>query len=98
MATAASLSPSLFSMLIEQAAQGAVKPSALMNNVQANTEYKVGDVSAKFVKVGPGHFNVTVTNGDGVAHDERAITAIESKLMVLDALIDSRKQAKRQAS
>lgn len=81
MAQVTALSPSLFSVLIDQIAQGKVRPANLVGNVFANTKHSHNGKTASFVKDTPGRY--TVHLGDVV---ETAASPVEAKLLILDYL------------
>lgn len=81
MAQQTALSPVLFSVLLDQLAQGKVRPANLVGNVFANTEHSHNGKKAKFVKTSPGKYVVDL--GD---NQEIAASPVEAKLMLLDYL------------
>lgn len=93
MAVLQTLSPSLFGVLIEQAAQGHVKPANLVNNVQANVALSYKDRSANFIKTRPGFYKVSFMLDNEPYEEHEASSPVECKLMVLDYLIEGAKSA-----
>lgn len=86
MAQLSTLSPSLFSTLVEQVKLGHLRPANLVANVQAGITYSYHDNSARFDKDSPGHYSVAFkTSGNQVAKED-ASSPVEAKLMVLDWL------------
>lgn len=87
------LSPSLFALLLEQAAEGKVRPANLISNVQNGQPVTWQHHSAAFTKDAPGRFTVTFYRDAQAVGTEFASTPVEAKLMVLDYVISQVKQA-----
>lgn len=83
----ANLSPALFTLLIEQAAAGAVRPANLIGNITAMSVAKYGDHSAYFEKLAPRQYVVHLKDGDNEVGTSEASTPVEAKLEVLGYLI-----------
>lgn len=87
----ANLSPALFSLLLEQAAKGAVRPANLVANVTALQVCKYGEHSAFFEKLAPREYLVHFSTGDNEVSSTTASTPVEAKLEVLGYLINKAK-------
>lgn len=87
MPQANTLSPSLFAVLVEQAAQGHVSTASLVANVQANIPFGFRHVSASFSKDAPGRYTVTLYRDAQEVGNKQASSPVEAKLLVLDYLI-----------
>lgn len=81
MAQITALSPALFSVLLDQVAQGKVRPANLVGNVFANVKMTHNNKTASFVKEAPGRY--TVHLGDA---QEPASSPVEAKLLIIDYL------------
>lgn len=87
------LSPSLFAVLLQQAAQGTVKAANLVANVQANLPISFREHSAMFVKDKPGAYEVVLyQNGQEIGRTACS-SPVEAKLEVLDYLIRMAREA-----
>lgn len=84
---AANLSPALFTLLIEQAAKGAVRPANLVANITAMQVAKYGEHSSYFEKLAPRSYLVHFKTGDTEVGETQAATPVEAKLEVLGYLI-----------
>lgn len=81
------LSPSLFAVLINQAADGNLRPASLIANVQAGMPITYQSVKAEFEKESPGNYIVRMYKDNNQIGEEPASTPVEAKMMVLDYLI-----------
>lgn len=81
MAQSNALSPSLFSVLLDQVQQGKVRPANLVGNILANVKHTHNGKTASFSKTSPGRYVVAL--GDA---QEAASSPVEAKLMIIDYL------------
>jgi hypothetical protein len=91
------LAPSLFAVLLEQVAQGHVRPASLVANVQNNIPVSYREHSAQMTKEAPGRFHVQFFKDAQPVGQEQASTPVEAKLLVLDYLVSQVRKSMQQA-
>lgn len=92
MANQNTLSPSLFAVLLEGAADGSVRVANLVGQVQSDQPVSWKHVSASFHKNAPGDFTVSYFRDGQQVSQEAAVAPLEAKLMVLDHVIQAIKR------
>lgn len=75
---------------LQAVAAGNLSSATVLSMIQANTPYTLGDHAARFQKVKPGEYKVTL---DG--EDHQAVSAVEAKLVVVEHLIKHLKEPQR---
>ncbi len=80
----------LFELIIQQAAQGTVKPHQLIASIKAGELHTAGNRGARFTKTRPGVFRLELFEEDMTkpADTTEASSPVEAKLSVIDWLIE----------
>lgn len=85
---------SLMSVILEQAAEGKVRPAQMVNSIRNNERLDYGPYGVSFVKVRPGVFKVQHFEENEMVREEEASTPVEAKLLVIDAGIEAVKRVR----
>ena len=89
------LSPSLFGVLLEQIADGNLRPASLINQVQNDMPISYDNMAARFTKERPGVFNISFYKDGNEVGTETASSPVEAKLIVLDYAVQAVRKARQ---
>jgi hypothetical protein len=95
MAVTSTVNQSVLNVLLEQAAQGNIKPYNLLGSVTQGEVFSYGNTWVRYRKLRPGHFLVE-KGANGQDNPDTTIpadTPVEAKLGTIEVLIDAAREA-----